>query len=458
MQLTIQFSALLASLFIALASQEVAALPTKRAAVITLPLYQVQRSVSDLPILVRHQQVLNRRQRRYARMTGRPIPSDVELRENIEMRMSQLSFDTRGDSSGSGGNPSNAPPVTNSTQPTAPDSLPVSVESDDVGYFAVIQIGTPPKNFSVTIDSGSADFWVQGENCEADSGGPCATVHASLGSSTSSTFIDTQQPWDITYGSGAVSGTIVSDNVSIANLVLKNHTFGVADQESDDFSSYDTPYDGLIGLALGSLSNQGVPTPVEAMAKQGLIKEAITSYKISRVADNKHDGEITFGALDPAKFDPSTLITIPNVSKDGFWEGKMDALAVNGTDSGLKDRTAIFDTGTTGALAPIGDADLVHQLIPGSKSQGQGFYTVPCLTNSTITMTFGGRTFSIDPKDLAEYPVDESNPDGDCISGISGDASGDDTPTQWLLGDTFLKNVYLSTNVGNNSVSLAIPT
>jgi hypothetical protein len=451
MQLTFQFSALLAFFFLALASQEVAALPTKRASVVTLPLYRVRRSYSDLPIQVRHQQIVNRGLRRYALMTRQPMPSDFDLRENIERRMALLSLESR-DMSGS-----SMESVSNATDPTAPNSLPVSIESTDIGYFITIKIGTPPKGFRVTIDSGSADTWVQGVHCHADSGGQCATVHASLSQENSSTFVDTGKPWNITYGSGDVAGNIVTDTVVIANLSLTSHNFGVARRESDDFASYDTPYDGLMGLALSSLSNQGVPTPVEALAKQGLIKEAITSYKISRVADNKHNGEITFGGLDPTKFDPSTLITVPNVSKDGFWEGNMDVLAVDGADSGLKQRTAIFDTGTTGILAPVSDADLVHKLIPGSTSDGHGGYTVPCLTNATITMTFGGRSFSIDPTDLAQFPVDQSNPDGDCTSAITGDTGGDNNPSQWLLGDTFLKNVYLSTNVGNMSISLAKP-
>ena len=44
-----------------------------------------------------------------------------------------------------------------------------------------------------------------------------------------------------------------------------------------------------------TLSEQKTLTPIEAMAKAGLVNDAITSYKISRLADNKNDGEITFG-------------------------------------------------------------------------------------------------------------------------------------------------------------------
>jgi len=82
---------------------------------------------------------------------------------------------------------------------------------------------------------------------------------------------------------------------------------------------------------------------------------------------------------------------------------------------------------------------------------------MPCTTNATVALSFGGRSFSIEAQDLAEDPVDPNNPTGDCVSSITEDTGGDNGPTQWLLGDTFLKNVYLSTNVNQNTVSLAIP-
>ncbi len=53
----------------------------------------------------------------------------------------------------------------------------------------------------------------------------------------------------MTYGTGSVSGTIVTDNVAIGNFSLPAHTFGVANNESVQFSSNAVPFDGLMGLA-----------------------------------------------------------------------------------------------------------------------------------------------------------------------------------------------------------------
>lgn len=275
-----------------------------------------------------------------------------------------------------------------------------------------------------------------------------------LGPESSSSFTDTQNSFNVTYGTGAVAGNIITDDIVVAGLPLSGHTFGVATQETPNFSSSHTPFDGIMGLAQSTLSQQQTLTPVESLAKAGLIKEAITSFKLSRLADEKNDGEVTLGGLDSSKFDPTTLVTIPNVNTHGFWEGAIDAVSVNGTDLGLKGRTAILDTGTTLLIVPQGDAKAIHQAIPGAVDGGNGTFTVPCSTNASLALTFGGQSFSIDPRDITFAPVNPNDLSGDCISGISAGQLGG--PNQWLAGDVFLKNAYFSTNVGKNTVQLAM--
>lgn len=50
----------------------------------------------------------------------------------------------------------------------------------------------------------------------------------------------------VTYGTGKVTGGVISDTVVFAGLTLK-HTFGVANQETPQFT--DSDFDGLLGLA-----------------------------------------------------------------------------------------------------------------------------------------------------------------------------------------------------------------
>jgi len=207
-----------------------------------------------------------------------------------------------------------------------------------------------------------------------------------------------------------------------------------------------------MGLAQSTLSEQKTDTPVESLASAGLISEAITSFKISREADNLNDGEVTFGGLDSSKFDSTTLTTLNNVNTQGFWEVNLDAASVDGTDLGFTGRTAILDTGTTLMIVPAADADAIHQQITGAQSDGQGGFTVPCDTTASVALTFGGTQFAIDPRDIAFQPVSASDPTT-CVSGISsGNVGGAD---EWLVGDTFLKNAYFSTDVGKNTIQLA---
>lgn len=87
--------------------------------------------------------------------------------------------------------------------------------------------------------------------------------------------------------------------------------------------------------------------------------------------------------------------------------------------------------GTTLIVAPPNDAATVHQAIAGAKADGQGGFTVPCNTNASVALTFGGKIFAIDPRDIAIQPVDPADPTGDCVSGIAAGVVGADT--EWLV-------------------------
>jgi hypothetical protein len=274
-----------------------------------------------------------------------------------------------------------------------------------------------------------------------------------LGPQSSSSFVDSQKPFSITYGTGSVNGSIIQDNIVVAGLNLNSHVFGVSTGETNDFSGDKTKFDGIMGLAQSTLSEQKTLTPPESLAKAGQIQEAIVSFKISRLADQKNDGEVTFGGLDTTKFDQNTLVTVKNVNLKGFWEGAIDAVSVDGNDLGLNGRTAILDTGTTLMVLPQADAQVIHKSIPGAKDIGNGAFSVPCTTNSSVALTFGQQLFNIDPRDITFLPLDQNNPTGDCASGISAGQVGG--ANEWLVGDVFLKNAYFSTNVGKNTIQLA---
>ncbi|KAF8340668.1 aspartic peptidase domain-containing protein [Cantharellus anzutake] len=339
--------------------------------------------------------------------------------------------------------------LTKSHVVTSNGTTGLDIIANDVGYVSTIQIGTvvpavslPVVDTDVVIGSGSADTWVGATNCKNDqSGQPCSAKHVTLGTRTSSSLANTGKTFQVTYGAGAVAGLIITDNIVFAGLPLDNHTFGVSTIETVEFSADNIPFDGLVGLAQSTLSNQRVLTPVESLAEQGSISAAIASFKIPRLADQKNDGQVTFGGLPQGLFDPTTLVTVNNVNQRGFWESAVDAFTVNGQDTGLSERTAIMDTGTTLIIAPAADAAAIHAVIPGAQKAdqlGQGLFTLPCTTNVSVALTLG---------------VNQNDLTGDCVSGISAGTVGGSQ--EWLVGDVFLKNVMFSTDVGKNTLSFA---
>jgi hypothetical protein len=60
------------------------------------------------------------------------------------------------------------------------NSLGLDIEDNDVAYIATIQMGTPPRDFKILMDSGSADFWVGAEGCQSETGGDCVSFTSDL--------------------------------------------------------------------------------------------------------------------------------------------------------------------------------------------------------------------------------------------------------------------------------------
>jgi cathepsin D len=97
-------------------------------------------------------------------------------------------------------------------------------------------------------------------------------------------------------------------------------------------------------------------------------------------------------------------------------------------------------------MTPPNDATILHQEIPGSKTDGEGNFFLPCNTDTEVSVILGGISFQISPKDYVGSQLSTNL----CQSNIVGQLVGN--PTQWLLGDVFLKNVYTVFDYDHNQV------
>ncbi|EJU04652.1 acid protease [Dacryopinax primogenitus] len=327
-----------------------------------------------------------------------------------------------------------------------------TLRANDASYVASISIGTPPQQFEVDIDTGSPDFWVLSTYCKIivlqgssayKTGQACSTSLGGVGRS-SRTLVNTTKDFVETYGDGAVQGWVVSDDVTLAGLTLSNLKFGVVEYATADFGlASESSGGGLLGLSPSGLSSIGAPNPVEALHTAGLIPAPIISLKLSPPSG----GELTFGALDPSAYIRSTLVTLPSEGSD-FWAASIRALSVNGHAVKLSAQDVIFDTGTTLLYGPYADISALHSQIPGSSS-AQGNFVVPCNPNASVVFNFGGQGFSLQSEDL---PWEETGEEGLCLSGIQALEYG---PASWVMGDVFLRNVYMSLDFRANTIQLA---
>lgn len=145
-------------------------------------------------------------------------------------------------------------------------------------------------------------------------------------------------------------------------------------------------------------------------------------------------------------------LTYTDVTQDGYWQVEMAGVAVNGSYA-VGNQSAIIDTGTT---LIIGDTKSVRELyeqIPGavdaSAAVGAGFYAVPCNAIPVVSLSFGGRWFDISQQSFNLGPI--TNTSTYCVGAV---ISAQDQPF-WILGDTFLSNVYTAFDVEGNRVGFA---
>lgn len=127
-----------------------------------------------------------------------------------------------------------------------------------------------------------------------------------------------------------------------------------------------------------------------------------------------------------------------------YWIQQLTALTVQGNSVTLPSGSssyAAIDTGTTLVGGPSNVITAMYAQIPGAQAgtgDYEGYFIYPCSTTVTVTMSFGGQAWSISPADFQLTELSSSQ----CLGAFFElDISGSGTPS-WIVGDTFLKNVY----------------
>lgn len=208
-----------------------------------------------------------------------------------------------------------------------------------------------------------------------------------------------------------------------------------------------------MGMGYQSISAFNAPPFFQTLVAEGKVSQPVFAFKLSTASSGS---ELYLGGVD-SKLYTGTFVYAPVTTK-GYWQVKMDAVSVmSGTGKATmqvgQNIQAVIDTGTTLVLGDSTTVKALYASIPGSKdassTYGQGYYTVPCSSIPTVSLTFAGKAFPISPKIFNLGRTSSSS--NDCVGGVVG-VSG---LGFWVVGDVFLQNVYTSFDLGKNHVGFA---
>jgi len=323
--------------------------------------------------------------------------------------------------------------------------VPANSIQNDMEYVVPVKIGTPGKTLNLDFDTGSSDLWIWSSelaNASQFSG------HNVFNPANSSTAKKAQGTWSISYGDGSsASGDVYTDTVTVADIAIPGQAIELAKKLSSSFLQ-DGGNDGLLGLAwpeINTVKPKPVATPVENMITKKLIDPPVFTVKLGRGDDA---GFYSFGYIDPnVTSNPITYTPVDN--SQGFWQVESASYSLNGKKIARSGNTCILDTGTTLALVDDTILKQIYGAIEGSSfDEQQGGWKYPENAEvPDVEFAIGDKLYKINAKDFPFGPAEG----GYLFGGIQsrGDLTFD------ILGDVFLKSVYVIFNQGEKTVGLA---
>jgi len=317
---------------------------------------------------------------------------------------------------------------------------------NDNEWVGQIDLGTPGQSFLVNFDTGSADLWVPSVAC-----GEICKAHSRYNSFKSSTFRYVGSRFQIRYADGSTSqGNNNKDTLTIGNLKIPSQDFASVRTTSAALS--EDLIDGIFGLGYDALSMvQGTVTPFTNMIRNKLIPRAIFSIQLRPARlGSRLGGIIIFGGIDPNLYLGNIVYT--PVTKKLFWQIAIDSINLAGKSLGGVKQQVIVDSGATMLIVGTQVAQAIHSKLGGNFDPKSGYWTLPCDAvrnqNNKLVIKIGGASFSINPSDLVREKIRGNT----CYSAITG--TGQAT---WVLGGTFLKNVYVVFDREKDQIGFALP-
>ncbi|KAI0721650.1 acid protease [Cerioporus squamosus] len=334
--------------------------------------------------------------------------------------------------------------------------------ADSQEFAYLIQINIGGQDFMVLLDTGSSDLWVVSSDCTTVD---CSGVPKYAKSPSLSL---TDVPFHLSYLMGNVTGVVGSETVTVGEFQVSSQIFAMANA-TGGLGLAGTGDSGILGLAFpaeASIADTVGRTLLENLLSAfNDTSQRFFAFKLGRDED---DSSFTVGELDPSYANSTddlthTPVYAPHGSLYDYWKLPIHSLTINGTSfelsqsrvKGAPAPIAVLDTGTTLALGPTQDVARFWESVGGARQTDRG-WEVPCNRAVVVGMVLGQgnsqKEYVLDPADISwkEGSVDENW----CLGGVQGNDGV--FAADWLLGDTFLRNVYVTHHAATDSKPPAI--
>ncbi|XP_065289393.1 lysosomal aspartic protease-like [Dermacentor albipictus] len=333
----------------------------------------------------------------------------------------------------------------------APSVIAEELENENnLHYYGLIGLGTPPQQFKVIFDTGSANLWVPSSNCPDTQDG-CKDKRK-YNSAQSSTYKKDGRKFRIEYGSGIVEGIYSTDVLSVGNGKVNAQTFAEATKAQGAIFKA-AKFDGLLGLGYPALAEDNVLPVFDNMIKQNLLPQPVFSVYLNRNPKASPGGEIYFGGIDSKRY--TGAITYTSVTKKSYWQFKMQGMQVK------KDKNfcaggcdAVVDTGSSFIEGPKDEIERLNAYLR-AKEEPSGEWRVKCANipkMPKISFTISGKEFTMTAD---QYIIQIETPKKlKCFSSFA----VSDTPTKkfWVLGQVFIGSFYSIFDRGSDRLGFAI--
>ena len=250
-------------------------------------------------------------------------------------------------------------------------------------YFIDVQVGTPAQHFTVVPDTGSSNLWVYSNECTSLS----CKLNPTFDNSKSSTYEKNGEDFQITYGSGSVTGTVGQDLVKIGDDIEATMGFGEI-TKAKGFAR--AKLSGILGLGYNTMSVDKLDTFFDLANLQ----ERTFSMYLNSLPDASY--------MYVPGFESNTFGTsnVHPVAEEMYWSLNLDSVSHGDTKIDTSKYYGVIDSGTSLVVGPkeIMDPFIADLTVAEDCS---GIESLP-----DITFTFDGIDY---PVSYNEYVIKVDN-------------------------------------------------